>query len=86
MAWDVSLQENIPEDRLARVYSYDALGSFIALPIGEMAAGPLSDLIGKETTLLAGAALVTLATAAALCSRDLRNLVSNPPAPVKQAA
>lgn len=86
VAWDVSLQENIPEDRLARVYSYDALGSFIALPIGEMAAGPLSDLIGRETTLLAGAALVTLATAGALCSRDLRNLVSNPPAAVKQAA
>lgn len=86
VAWDVSLQENIPEDRLARVYSYDALGSFIALPIGEMAAGPLSDLIGRETTLLAGAALVTLATAGALCSRDLRNLVSNPPTAVKQAA
>lgn len=86
VAWDVSLQENIPADRLARVYSYDALGSFIALPIGEMAVGPVSGLIGRETTLLAGAVLVVAATAAALCSRDLRNLVSHPTAPLEQAA
>ena len=84
VAWDVALQENIPADRLARVYSYDALGSFIALPIGEMAVGPLAHLFGTRTTLLAGAALVVAATAAALTSSSLRNLTTaagHPPEP-----
>lgn len=79
VAWDVSLQENIPADRLARVYSYDALASFIALPVGEVIAGPLAARMGLETTLLAGAALVTVVTAAALCGRDIRRLTTSSP-------
>ncbi|WP_394425922.1 MFS transporter [Streptomyces sp. SGAir0957] len=76
VAWDVSLQENIPADRLARVYSYDALGSFVALPLGEMAAGPVAGHFGVRATLLAGAALVVGVTAAALCSRQVRTLTT----------
>ncbi|MGI5439749.1 MFS transporter [Streptomyces shenzhenensis] len=76
VAWDVSLQENIPHDRLARVYAYDALGSFVALPLGEMAAGPLAHRLGTGSTLLAGAVLVTVVTAAALCSRQIRALTT----------
>jgi hypothetical protein len=30
VAWDVSWQENVPPDRLARVYSYDAVGAYVA--------------------------------------------------------
>ncbi|MFF3070346.1 MFS transporter [Kitasatospora sp. NPDC057904] len=85
VAWDVSLQENIPTDRLARVYSYDALGSFIALPVGEMLAGPVANLAGERATLLSGAVLVVLATAAALLSRDLRRLPVAPAAPGRPA-
>ncbi|MFD7906058.1 MFS transporter [Kitasatospora sp. NPDC059747] len=85
VAWDVSLQENIPADRLARVYSYDALGSFIALPVGEMLAGPVANLAGERATLLSGAVLVVLATAAALLSRDLRRLTVAPAAPGRLA-
>ncbi|MEU5599877.1 MFS transporter [Streptomyces sp. NPDC020298] len=85
VAWDVSLQENIPADRLARVYAYDALGSFVALPLGEMAAGPVADRLGMHTTLLGGAALATLATAAALCSGQVRSLTTGNPAPVEEA-
>ncbi|MGA6168041.1 MFS transporter [Amycolatopsis magusensis] len=74
VAWDVSLQENIPEDKLARVYSYDMLGSFIAMPVGEIAAGPLAQRFGADTTLLAGAVLVLVSTALALCSKQIRTL------------
>ena len=28
------MQEHIPADKLARVYSYDMLGSFVAIPVG----------------------------------------------------
>jgi MFS family permease len=78
VAWDVSLQENIPPDKLARVYSYDMLGSFIAMPIGEVAAGPLAEHFGRENTLLAGAGLIALTTALTLCSSQVRGLVRKP--------
>jgi MFS family permease len=80
VAWDVSLQENIPPDKLARVYSYDMLGSFIAMPVGEVAAGPLAEHFGRENTLLAGAALIALTTALTLCSGQVRGLVRKRPA------
>ncbi|MEU3328515.1 MFS transporter [Streptomyces albus] len=76
VAWDLSLQENVPQDKLARVYSYDALGSTLALPLGEMAAGPLAEHYGVRPTLLCGVALVALVTAGALCSRQVRGLTT----------
>ncbi|MFE7132678.1 MFS transporter [Streptomyces sp. NPDC057638] len=78
VAWDLSLQENVPPDRLARVYSYDILGSLLALPLGEMAAGPLAERFGTRETLLGGALLCLAATGAALCSRQVRNLTVRP--------
>ncbi|GAB3581498.1 MFS transporter [Amycolatopsis endophytica] len=75
VAWDVSLQHHIPEDQLAKVYSFDALGSLVAVPVGEMVVGPAS-AIGVRATLFTGAALVSLATAAALCDRGVRALSS----------
>ena len=74
VAWEISLQENVPADRLARVYSYDVLGSLLALPLGESAAGWLSERYGTEPTLLGGAALLLAATALALASREVRGL------------
>jgi MFS family permease len=75
VAWDVSLQEHIPPDKLARVYSYDMLGSFLAMPLGQITAGPLAEHAGREATLLGGAALIVGATALVLCSRQVRTLV-----------
>lgn len=66
--------QNVPPDRLARVYSYDALGSFVAMPVGEMAAGPLALRTSVDTTLVMGALLVVTATAPALCSASVRRL------------
>jgi predicted MFS family arabinose efflux permease len=74
VAWDVSLQENVPPDRLARVYSYDMLGSFIAIPIGEIVVGPIAETYGTDAALVGGAVLVALATVLALCSRSVRTL------------
>ncbi len=74
VAWDVSLQQNVPADRLARVYSYDAVGSFVAIPVGEMLVGPIAGQVGVEATLTGAGVLVVLATAAALTSSSVRGL------------
>lgn len=64
VVWAQALQTRIPRDRLARVYAYDAMGSFIAIPLGELAAGPLATKFGYTHVLLACALLVILATLA----------------------
>ncbi|GAB3489348.1 MFS transporter [Nocardiopsis coralliicola] len=74
VAWEVSLQENIPQERLARVYSYDALGSFLAAPFGQAAAGPLAAAAGPGAVLVGMSALVIAATAATLCDPSVRRL------------
>jgi MFS family permease len=81
VAWDVSLQEHVPQHKLARVYSYDALGSFIAIPAGQVVVGPLSESIGLQATLLGSAAAVALATGAALLDRHVRTLSRARPSP-----
>ena len=31
--WDTTMQQEIPQEKLSRVYSYDALGSFVLIPL-----------------------------------------------------
>ncbi len=76
VAWQTSMHQHVPGDVLARVSSYDALGSFIAIPLGEVAAGPASHAIGTRGALLAATALVLLATLATLASRSVRTLAN----------
>lgn len=81
VAWDVSLQEHVPPDRLARVYSYDMLGSLAAMPLGQIAAGPLVQHLGREPVLVACGVLILVSTGLALCSREIRQLTNRPAAP-----
>lgn len=74
VAWDQSLQQNIPPAVLARVYSYDAVGSFIAIPVGEILVGPLAHAFGTTPVLLGCAAVIVLASLAALSSGSVRRL------------
>lgn len=62
VAWYSTLDEQIPEDRLARVYAYDNLGSYLALPLARFTAGPAVLLLGLHATVYAAAALILLAT------------------------
>ncbi|HEX2130388.1 MAG TPA: MFS transporter [Actinophytocola sp.] len=74
VAWDMSLQRNVPGDRLARVYSYDMLGSAAALPAGQIAVGPIAAALGPATTLTWGFVLVVVVTVAAASTRGVRTL------------
>ncbi|SIO88178.1 hypothetical protein BQ8420_18335 [Nocardiopsis sp. JB363] len=74
VAWEVSVQENIPPERLSRVYSYDALGSFVAMPMGQIAIGPLAESIGPDRSLLIVAGSTIAATLLAVAAPSVRSL------------
>jgi MFS family permease len=79
IAWEVSLQEHIPADKLARVYSYDALGSVLAIPVGQVVAGPAAAAIGVTPTLLIAAGVAALSVVGMLASRSVRGLTHQAP-------
>ncbi|MCM4081688.1 MFS transporter [Paractinoplanes hotanensis] len=81
IAWETTMQEHIPADKLARVYSYDMVGSFVAIPVGQMAVGPIAQAVGIESTLVGAAVLMTAAVIFMLLSRDVRTLPHKVPEP-----
>ena len=74
VGWDLSVQENIPADRLSRVYSYDMLGSFVMIPVGQAAVGPLAGVFGVGSTLLGCAGVVAVSMLLALAVPSVRRL------------
>ncbi|MFD4676951.1 MFS transporter [Lentzea sp. NPDC058450] len=74
VAWETTLQHHVPADRLARVYSYDMLGSFVAIPLGQLAVGPVSHAFGTSATLLGCVAVYLLATVVMISSRSVRSV------------
>jgi MFS family permease len=74
--WTVTLARHIPRDRLARVNSYDALGTVLAMPAGALVAGPLAARIGVPAVEYGAAALILVASLLALLPRDVRSLRS----------
>ena len=72
--WDLSLQQHIPGDKLSRVSAYDALGSFVFIPVGYAIMGPISEAIGIDPTLWLASGVVVVATGLTLAVPDVRNL------------
>jgi MFS family permease len=74
VCWDTTMQQQIPGEMLSRVYSYDALGSFVLFPVGFAAIGPIANAVGTRATLFGAAALVVGATLPVFAVRDVREL------------
>lgn len=74
VAWQTCMQHHVPGNLLSRVSSYDYLGSFLALPVGEVVAGPISQSIGKGSTLIGGGTLLLVVLALALMHPQVRSL------------
>jgi MFS family permease len=72
--WTVAMTRNIPPDKLARVSSYDVLGSVMAMPVGALIAGPLGTAIGTSRAQYGAAAVIIIASALALIPRDIRTM------------
>lgn len=73
--WDVSIQQNVPADKLARVYSFDAVGSFVARPVGLALTGPVAEAVGYGTWLWTVGLVMGGSSLLALLSPDVRRLV-----------
>jgi MFS family permease len=84
MGWNLAMQENIEDGMLSRAYSYDALGSFVALPVGQLAFGPLAAVFGVEEVLVVSAVAYVAVVALVLCSRSVRDLPRAPATPVAE--
>src|SRR5438046_384076 len=72
--WMTTLQQRVPEEALSRVSAWDWMGSFLFLPLGLIAAGPVSDLIGISATLWIAVAWAVFSTLAVLLVPSVRNL------------
>src|SRR5262249_61014506 len=72
--WMTTLQQHVPEEALSRVSAWDWMGSFLFLPLGLIAAGPVADLIGISATLWISVAWAVLSTLIVLLVPRVRNL------------
>lgn len=80
LAWNLAMQENVPPDMLSRAFSYDALGSFAAIPLGQLLAGPLAVAFGLQRVMLVAGLLLTAVALLTLLSRSVRDLPREPQA------
>jgi MFS family permease len=78
IGWSLAMQENVDDDMLSRAYSYDALGSFVAMPIGQLAYGPLGEAFGYRDVLLVSGIAYAAICLLSLSSRAVRNLGRTP--------
>jgi MFS family permease len=89
IGWNVTMQENIDASLLSRASSYDALGSFVAIPLGQMLYGPLGEAIGARTVIIASAVVYAVTVLLVLASRsvrDMRRVVESRPETAVEAA
>jgi MFS family permease len=74
LIWTNTLQELVPGEKLGRVSSIDALGSFVLLPVGYAVAGWATDLVGAPLVFAVGGAVTTLLALAGLLHPAIRHL------------
>ena len=85
LGWNLAMQEHVPDEMLSRAYSYDALGSFVAIPVGQLLFGPLGAVFGIQRVILVGGVVYVVVALLALISRSVRDLprvsTTSPPVP-----
>lgn len=74
IAWETSLQEHVPSHLLSRISAYDNIGSFVAMPIGQIGIVPLASACNSTTIELTAAVLYVTIGIAPLLSADVRAL------------
>jgi predicted MFS family arabinose efflux permease len=72
--WETSVQEHIPAHAVSRVGSYDLFVAVGLLPVGTAIAGPLSEAVGLQETLIGMSVLGMVAAACVLSVPSVRSL------------
>jgi MFS family permease len=72
--WQTVVQQQIPNEKLARVDALDWMVSLVFMPLGYVLAGPLAAQIGVEETLVLAAALAVVAQVSILAVPSVRNM------------
>jgi hypothetical protein len=74
ITWESTLQAAVPEQSLSRVAAYDELLSYVAIPLSQLAVGPLAAVYGaKEVSVACGVAYIVVSLLP-LLSREVRDL------------
>ena len=76
--YETVVQREIPAERLSRVSSFDWAISIVVMPLGLALAGPAADAIGRDATLVAGAALIVGSAVAGMAVPSVRALRAAP--------
>ncbi|WP_433789231.1 MFS transporter [Actinoplanes sp. CA-252034] len=62
ITWDTALQTRVPREALSRVSAFDDLFSFVAIPLSQLAVGPLAAAVGAgRVAVLCGVAYLVAA-------------------------
>jgi MFS family permease len=74
ITWESTLQAAVPEKSLSRVAAYDELLSYVAIPLSQLAVGPLAATYGaKEVSVVCGVAYIVVCLLP-LLSREVRDI------------
>lgn len=74
IGWSTAMHENVPDELQSRLWSYDAFGSFVAIPVGQLLAGPLASIVdAQRVAAVAGVVYIAVALGT-LLSPDVRRL------------
>jgi hypothetical protein len=76
--WFTVFQQQVPEEARSRVSSYDALGSFVLIPLGTAVVGPLAAHFGVRNTLLVAGVVVLVMNLLVLAQREVWAITSEP--------
>lgn len=74
--WSITMQRELPPAKLARLSSYDALGSFVAMPVGQAIAGPMAAAVGLSGAIWSALVIVAAATLVIYAVPEVRTLRS----------
>jgi MFS family permease len=84
--WFTVFQREVPERSQSRVSSYDALGSFVLMPIGSALAGPAAAALGVDGALLFAAAAIVVCNTSMLLIPAVWSIRRPEPLPAPSAA
>ena len=81
VGWDLSIQQNVAEDKLARVYAFDQVGSYVARPVGLALTGLVASQTGYRNWLVVVGVVILVSCLAALAAPSVRRLRRREPVP-----